>query len=125
MRGGFGQAGRYRHKRSLLIRTGEFANMRYAGKKGFTSVSQKMKREGRALNLSQLSNMIDKLISEKKAELDGQKIVIDLKQLGFTKLIGGGAISRPIRVTVDRCSEGALEKIKEAGGEALLRTQAK
>lgn len=122
MRGGFGRAGRYRHKKSSLIRNKEFVNMHYVGKKGFTSVPQRTKREGRALNLAQLSSVIDRLINEKKARLDGQKVVLDLKQLGFTRLLGGGSISRPIRVTVDHCSESALEKIKEAGGEAILPT---
>jgi large subunit ribosomal protein L15 len=120
MRGGSGQAGRYRHKKSSLIRNKEFVNLHYVGKKGFTSVPQRTKREGRALNLGQLSSMIDRLINEKKAQLDGQKIVLDLKRLGFTKLLGGGSFTRPIRVTVDHCSESALEKIKEAGGEVIL-----
>ena len=120
MRGGFGRAGRYRHKKSSLIRNKEFVNMHYVGKKGFTSVPQIRKRTGRAVNLGQLTSIIDRLINEKKAQLDGQKVILDLKQLGFTRLLGGGSISRPIRVTVDHCSESALKKIKEAGGEALL-----
>lgn len=121
MRGGFGQAGRYRHKRSRLIRTGEFARMHYAGKKGFTSVAQK-KPAGRALNLWQLGEMVDKLVSEKKAQLVGEKVVVDLKQLGFKKLLGTGSISRALQVKVDQCSEGALKKLKGAGGEAVLST---
>lgn len=124
MRGGFGQAGRYRHKRSRLIRTGEFVHMHYLGKKGFTSIAQK-RRPGRTLNLWQLSEMVDKLVSEKKAQLVGQKIVVDLKQLGFKKLLGAGAISRAVQVKVDQCSESALKKIKEAGGEAVPTTPAK
>jgi len=124
MRGGVGRAGRYRHKKSSLIRNKEFVNMHYVGKKGFTSVPQRMKREGRALNLSQLSNIIDRLIDEKKAQLDGQRVVLDLRQFGFTRLLGGGSISRAVRVTVDHCSESALEKIKDAGGEAILPTLA-
>jgi large subunit ribosomal protein L15 len=96
--------------------------MHYVGKKGFISVQQIKKREGRALNIGQLAGMIDKLIGEKKVQLDGQKVVVDLKPLGFTRLLGGGSISRPLRVTVDHCSASALEKIREAGGEAILPT---
>jgi large subunit ribosomal protein L15 len=124
MRGGFGQAGRYRHKKSQLIRNKEFVHMHYVGKKGFTSVPQKTKREGRALNLGQLSSVIDRLVNEKKAEMDGKKVVLNLNQIGFQRLLGGGSISRPIRVTVDHCSKSALEKIKESGGEAILPTPA-
>jgi large subunit ribosomal protein L15 len=122
MRGGSGITGRYRHKRSRLIRTGEFSNLHYAGKKGFNSLSN-MRPHGRTLNLWQLSNLADKLVAEKKTPA-GEKIVLDLKELGFKKLLGTGSISRPVQVKIDQCSEGALKKIREAGGEAVLATQA-
>jgi len=117
MRGGSGQAGRYRHKRSSLIRTGEFANMHYAGKKGFYPVSAKRPR--RILNIFQLSSLVDRLVAEKKAQLVGDKVAVDLKALGFSKLLGAGSISRPVQVKVDKCSEGAAKKLKEAGGELI------
>ena len=123
-RGGFGIAGRYRHKRSRLIREKEFVNMHYVGKKGFTSVPQ-MRRQGKALNLRQLSAMVDKLVSEKKAQIEDQKVAVDLGQLGFKKLLGMGSISRAVRVKVDQCSESALKKLRDAGGEAVLRSPAK
>jgi ribosomal protein L15 len=124
MRGGFGDSGRYRHKKSRLIRNKEFVNMHYVGKKGFMSVPQR-KRQGKTLNLRQLSTMVEKLVSEKKAQIEDQKVTIDLTQLGFRKLLGAGSISRPVRVKVDKCSESGLKKLKEAGGEAILRTAAK
>lgn len=98
--------------------------MRYEGKKGFTSIALK-KRQGGTLNLWQLSEIVDKLVSEKKAQLENQKVVVDLKQLGFRKLLGMGSISRAVQVKIDQCSEGALKKIKEAGGDAVLGTPAK
>jgi large subunit ribosomal protein L15 len=122
MRGGSGITGRYRHKRSRLIRTGEFSKMHYAGKKGFNSLS-KMRPRGKTLNLWQLSNLAEKLVAEKKTPA-GEKLVLDLKELGFEKLLGTGSISRPVQVKIDQCSEGALRKIKEAGGEAVLAAQA-
>jgi len=124
MRGGSGISGRYRHKRSLLIRTGEFANMHYKGKKGFTPVSA-AKDQGRTLNLIQLSGLIDRLTAENKIQTAGDKIVVDLKELGFRKLLGAGSISRAIQVKIDRCSESAAKKLKEAGGELLTAAPAK
>jgi len=123
MRGGFGDSGRYRHKKSRLIRNKEFVHMHYLGKKGFISVNQKQK-PGRVLNLDQLSAMLDRLVSEKKAQVEGEKVAVDLGQLGFRKLLGAGSISRAVRVKVDRCSEGALRKLKEAGGEAQVSNPA-
>ena len=124
MRGGFGDSGRYRHKKSRLIRDKEFVNMHYVGKKGFTSIPQK-KRQGKTLNLSQLSAIVRRLVSEKKAQMEDQKVTVDLRQLGFKKLLGMGSISQAVRVKVDQCSESALKKLKEAGGDALLITPPK
>jgi len=118
MRGGSGQSGRYRHKRSSLIRSGEFANMHYKGKKGFTPVSAS-KDPGRTLNLFQLSALVDRLVADKKAQQAGDKVVVDLKELGFRKLLGMGSISRAVQVKVEECSEGAAKKLKEAGGELV------
>lgn len=124
MRGGFGNAGRYRHKRSRLIRNKEFVEMHYVGKKGFISVAQRQ-REGKALNLKQLSAMVDKLVSEKKAQIEDQKVSVDLGQLGFKKLLGMGSISQAVRVKIDQCSESALKKLKDAGGDAVLSSRTK
>jgi large subunit ribosomal protein L15 len=69
--------------------------------------------------------LVDKLVTEKKAQLTGEKVVVDLKELGFRKLLGSGSISRPIQVKVDECSEGAAKKLKEAGGELVTAVVAK
>lgn len=98
--------------------------MHYVGKKGFTSVPQR-KRQGKTLNLSQLSELVRKLVSEKKAQMVDQKVTVDLRQLGFKKLLGMGSISQAVQVKVDQCSESALKKLKEAGGDALLSTSPK
>lgn len=68
--------------------------------------------------------MVDRLVSEKKAEQKDEKVLVDLKQLGFGKLLGTGSITRAVQVRVDECSEGALKKIRDAGGDAILRSAA-
>lgn len=98
--------------------------MHYKGKKGFTPVSP-TKDQGRTLNLIQLSGLIERMTVENKLQMAGEKIVVDLKQLGFRKLLGAGTISRAVRVTVDQCSEAAAKKLKEAGGELANTVPAK
>ena len=95
--------------------------MHYAGKKGFTSLAEMRPRE-RTLNLWQLSELVERLVAEKARPAD-EKVILDLKELGFKKLLGTGSISRAVQVKVDECSEGALKKLREAGGEAVLATQ--
>ena len=119
MRGGFGQAGRYRHKRSRLIRTKEYFEMKYAGKKGFISIAQKQRPE-RALNLIQLMGLVDTLTRENKLQMENNVAVVDLRELGYAKLLGTGSISQAVRVRVGRCSESALRKLKEAGGDVMI-----
>ena len=122
MRGGFGQAGRYRHKRSRLIRTKEFFRLRYAGKKGFNSIAEKNRKyPERSMNLIQLVGLVEKLTLEKKLHLEASVPTVDLRDLGYTKLLGAGNVSKPIRVKVEKCSESALRKLKNAGGDALLK----
>ena len=122
MRGGFGKAGRFRHKKSYMIRHGLSI-----GKKGFTSINKKKGLEPETLNLSQLSEIVDKRVSAKEATAEAKsgKVEVDLNQLGFKKLLGMGSINYPVLVKVDKCSESALSKIKEAGGEVLLSNPAK
>jgi large subunit ribosomal protein L15 len=96
--------------------------MHYAGKKGFTSLAS-MRPAGKTINLWQLSELAGKLTAEKKAEKAGEKIIVDLQQLGYSKVLGTGSISHAVQVKVDKCSDGARKKIQEAGGEAILKAQ--
>jgi len=98
--------------------------MHYKGKKGFTPVSAS-KDLGGVLNLFQLSTLVDNLVAEKKAQLVGDKVVVDLEELGFRKLLGGGSISRAVQVKVDKCSESAEKKLKQAGGELVSQAPTK
>ena len=98
--------------------------MHYKGKKGFTPVNPS-KEQGHTLNLIQLSSLIDRLTAENKIQMAGEKAVLDLKELGFRKLLGAGSISRPVQVKIDQCSESAAKKLKEAGGELLTTVPAK
>jgi len=49
----------------------------------------------------------------------GEKKTVDLKKLGYDKLLGGGAVKNGYSVKVDRFSATAEEKIKKAGGEVI------
>ena len=92
--------------------------MHYAGKKGFISVAQKKSSE-HSMNLLQLSNLIDKLTNEKKLQTENNVPFVNLQEFGYSKLLGGGTISQAVRVKVGSCSESALRKLKEAGGDAV------
>lgn len=47
------------------------------------------------------------------------KAILDLKALGYDKLLGKGNINQPLVVKGVSCSETAVKKIETAGGLVL------
>jgi len=71
------------------------------------------------MNLIQLTGLIDLLTREKRLQMENNVPVVNLHELGYAKLLGTGSISQAVHVRVGRCSESALRKLKEAGGDAM------
>ena len=88
----------------------------YFGKHGFHRPN---KREIRALNLIQLSTLVENL--ERRGELKTMEGVplLNLAELGIGKLVGRGRIDRKLILVVDRWTEKAEKAIKEAGGKLI------
>lgn len=112
MQGGHGNAGWKRHRWSSVIRYGWVI-----GKSGFTPVDRHL---GKAINISDLELGLDQLIEQGKAKQSEGKIEINLGEIGYSKLLGNGTITRPLKILVARCSERAAEKISQAGGQVIL-----
>lgn len=112
MRGGFGRAGRHKHKWSWVLRY----EPDYFGKRGFKSPMQKTKVKLKEINIGELRDLLDKF---GKAEIVEGKPVIDLPSLGYGKLLGGGHIDLPVLVKTHDYTELAVEKIKKAGGDVI------
>jgi len=81
---------------------------RYFGKLGF----KVPKKYTKAINVSELET----LLVEKKI----QENSVDLRSMGYTKLLGSGVISQKLKISIDAASPKAVDKIKKAGGEILL-----
>ncbi|MCW4001087.1 MAG: 50S ribosomal protein L15 [Candidatus Bathyarchaeota archaeon] len=78
----------------------------YFGKHGFTS-PQSINRYESTINLQKLDQLA------KGAE-------INLTELGYTKLLGTGKITRALTVQVAAASKSAQQKIEDAGGKLVL-----
>lgn len=111
-RGGTGKAGRRKHKWSYILRH----EPEYFEKRGF---KPPLTTEIKAINVGELDEWINQLLAEKKASRKSDGIHIDLKRLGFNKLLGGGQVTHPLIVTVDSHSRSAAEKIQKANGRIL------
>lgn len=92
-KGGKGLAGGGKHKH---------LEYRY-GKKGF--VRHGMRKEKKVINVGEI------------AHFEGGEI--NLKKLGYEKLLGAGVINKKVKVVVSSATEKAVEKIKSAGGEVV------
>ncbi len=95
------KVGRHKHLWSKVVTS----DKGYFGKHGFTS-PQSLHRTERVINLSKLDQL-------------AQAPEINLTELGFTKLLGTGNVTRPLTITVEGYSKSAAEKVKKAGGQIV------
>ncbi|MBW2976679.1 uL15 family ribosomal protein [Candidatus Woesearchaeota archaeon] len=91
---------------------------RYFGKHGFTS---RDKGSVKAVSIKYLDENTMELISQKLMDKDGEIFSVDLKKLGFNKLLSDGKAVNKYRVEVPYASKKAIEKIKSKGGDVILK----
>ena len=103
---GHRKVGRHKHLWSWVV-THE---PNYFGKMGFTS-PQSLHSHENAINLKKLEELAQTSQQEKTQ--------INLTELGYTKLLGTGKVTKPLTIQVASYSKSAAEKIKEAGGEII------
>ncbi|QXJ29827.1 LSU ribosomal protein L27Ae (L15p) [Saccharolobus shibatae B12] len=105
------QIGMHKEKWSWLIKYGEG----WYGKHGFRNPTTKLTS---AISLRKLNELLVNG-SIKIKETDGKKIV-DLNELGYDKLLGGGSINVPVTIKVSKATNRAIQKVKQIGGEVIL-----
>jgi len=105
-RGGRGMAGsgkRADQKKPTILK---LYGPSYFGKHGFKR-PQKTQKKIKAINL----NGLEKLITKKNLKEN-----INLKELGYDKLLSTGNISKKYNITCKLCSKKVKEKIEKLGG---------
>ena len=63
---------------------------------------------------------LDDLYLKSGKQENGKKI-LDLKALGFDKLLGGGQVKNAYLIKIDQFTSKAEDKVKTAGGELLKK----
>jgi len=111
---GMRPVGHHKHTWSYVLRY----EPDYFGKSGFTS-PKSLKRKVEVVNVGLVDEFAEKLSTKKEEE----KFFIDLENLGYTKLLGSGKVTKPLVVKIASCSKSAAEKIKEAGGQVLTESE--
>ena len=113
-RGGKGMAGT--GKRSDNKKPSIWKNTEYFGKHGFVS---KNVRNIKAVNISYLDENILKLPGDAVIK-ENEFFSVNLKKLGFNKLLSNGKVINKYKIKVPYASKKAIEKIKNNGGEVIL-----
>jgi large subunit ribosomal protein L15 len=108
------KAGRHKHKWSYVLRY----EPDYFSKTGFTS-PRSLRRRVRVVNVGELDRMAKELSTREG------KSLLDLRVLGYDKLLGAGRVTKTLAVKVPSWSESASRKITAAGGEILEETEEK
>jgi large subunit ribosomal protein L15 len=95
------KVGRHKHLWSKVVTS----EPDYFGKHGFTS-PQSLHRQEKTINLQKLDQI-------------AQGTEINLTELGFTKLLGSGKITKPLTIQVYAYSKSAAQKVQDAGGKII------
>jgi len=117
-RGGRGMAGT--GKRGDAKKPGIWKDKKYFGKYGFKR-PKKVTIEINAINLKTIEQNLESLLSKKLIEKKNDSYVIDLKKLGFNKLLSTGKVTKKFIIKCDYASKKAIDKIKNAGGNITLK----
>ena len=72
-----------------------------------------------SINVGELDERLDELVQQGIAKQVENKFVVDVRKLGFEKVLGGGRVTHPLEVTAGKFSEQAKRKLEEAGGKAV------
>ncbi|MEM2918963.1 MAG: uL15 family ribosomal protein [Candidatus Altiarchaeota archaeon] len=111
-RGGVGMGGSKKHKWSFVSKY----MPNYFGRHGFKR-PRKVIKEEKIINLSDLEENFERFLNEGKIIKKDNSYYINLKDLGYDKLLGKGKISKPLIVKVDSYSKKALNKLMEVKGK--------
>ena len=112
-RGGRGNAGGCKHH---FVRN--YLNGLAYGKHGFKR-PQKMLSYMPIVNVGELDELAEQLVSDGQAQKEGDVYHMNLAELDIDKVLGGGMVTKSMVLTVSQCSEKARNKVEVAGGSVV------
>jgi len=92
------------------------------GKHGFKKKGQIEKIT--TINIFDINLKIEKYVAQKKAHMEKDMYMIDLKTIGVNKLLGKGKPTNKYKIVVKYATSKAIEKIKSSG-EIVIESENK
>ncbi len=112
-RGGAGNAGTGKKADSNKPSIWHIKN--YFGKYGF--INQGASDKSSPVNASIIDEQAEQLASRKMAKAEAGGFSINLKDLGFSKLLSKGKVSKKLFITCETASKRAIDAVEAAGGK--------
>ncbi|MBW3003295.1 uL15 family ribosomal protein [Candidatus Woesearchaeota archaeon] len=113
-RGGRGRAGT--GKRGDAKKPRFWKDPKYFGKYGFGLKSKEVK----TVNIKYLEDRLEQFVNKNLVAEKAGVYEVDAAKLGFDKILGYGKVTKKFKITANAFSKDAAEKIKAAGGEAII-----
>ncbi len=112
-RGMNGQLSRSGSKKRPWFEGGQMPLQRRVPKRGFNNI---FKSSYQVVNLSQIEKLAAGDLDHAAMKKNGLIKKTDMK----VKVLGNGKLSKSFKISADAFSQSAIDKIKEAGGEAII-----
>ena len=113
-RGMNGQMSRSGSKKRAWFEGGQMPLQRRVPKRGFNNYTRKVYQ---TVNLAKLESLGAQEITP---DILAEKRIISQRN-SLVKVLGSGDITKSLKVVADAFSQTAVEKIKKAGGDAIIR----
>ncbi len=114
-KGGSGNAGAYEHHFVRSLKRG-IRKGKVRGKRSIHAA----RRDERILNVGELEERLDELLDSGNAEERDDAFIIDTTQLGITKILGKGGVTKKLMVKARAITNEAKAKIEQAGGSVEI-----
>jgi large subunit ribosomal protein L15 len=109
-RGGRGKAGLHKHKWQYALK---YLPEHF----GKDSMRPPLRKVERTINVGELDDLYFRL-NRSLPPKEG-RAVLDLRRLGYTRLLGGGQVRGSYEVLIASASDRAKQKVEEAGGKVV------
>jgi len=87
-----------------------------------SKVAKKIAKEIKLINIGEIDDKIQDLLSKKLAKKVGDSYEINIGELGYDKVGGKGKIRNKLIVHAKIFSKKAIEKIEKTGGKAIIES---
>ena len=71
------------------------------------------------INVGMVEQLLPTFEKDKVATRKGDVYELDLGKAGYTKLLSKGIMSSKVKITIDKATPKAIDKVKAAGGEIV------